>query len=96
MRSIIVNRAAQKMADERMGQVRRDQYCIFVHGRPALTNAQAAQEIIEEAKVLLQQDLQAMGFGIVVQKPQNDNKGKCVFANLYAHFHFVLNRRSSC
>ncbi|CAF0891418.1 unnamed protein product [Rotaria sordida] len=66
--------AAQQLADERVGQVRRDQYCIFVPGRPALTNAQAAREIIEEAKILLQHDLQAMGFGIVIQKPQNDNQ----------------------
>ncbi|CAF3770365.1 unnamed protein product [Rotaria sp. Silwood1] len=57
-----------------MGQVRRDQYCIFVPGRPPLTNAQAAKEIIEEAKILLQHDLQAMGFGIVIQKSQNENK----------------------
>lgn len=55
-----------------MGQIRRDQYCIFVAGRPPLTNAQAAQEVIEEAKLLLQHDLQAMGFGIVIQKPQTD------------------------
>ncbi|CAF1107116.1 unnamed protein product [Rotaria sp. Silwood1] len=66
--------AAQQLADERMGQVRRDQYCIFVPGRSPLTNAQAAQEIIEEAKILLQHDLQAMGFGIVIQKSQNENK----------------------
>ncbi|CAF4347630.1 unnamed protein product, partial [Rotaria sp. Silwood2] len=51
-----------------------DQYCIFVPGRPPLTNAQAAQEIIEEAKILFQHDLQAMGFGIVIQKSRNDNK----------------------
>ena len=55
-----------------MGQIRRDQYCIFVPGRPPLTNAQAAQEIIEEAKLLLQHDLQAMGFGIIIQKPQTN------------------------
>ncbi|CAF1182526.1 unnamed protein product [Rotaria sordida] len=66
--------AAQQLADECVNQVRRDQYCIFVSDRPPLINAQAAREIIEEAKVLLQHDLQAMGFGIVIQKPQNDNK----------------------
>ncbi|CAF3131856.1 unnamed protein product [Rotaria sp. Silwood2] len=66
--------AAQQLADERAGQARRDQYCIFVPGRPPLTNAQAAQEIIEEAKILFQHDLQAMGFGIVIQKSRNDNK----------------------
>ncbi|CAF2671985.1 unnamed protein product [Rotaria sp. Silwood2] len=66
--------AAQQLADERVGQARRDQYCIFVPGRPSLTNAQAAREIIEEAKILLQHDLQAMGFGIVIQKSRNDNK----------------------
>ena len=65
----ILFRAAQQLADEHVGQTRRNQYCIFVPGRPALTNAQAAQEIIAEAKILLQNDLQAMGFGIVIQKP---------------------------
>lgn len=69
-------RSAQQSADERVGQVRHDQYCIFVPGRPALTNAQAAREIIEEAKTLLQKDLQAMGFGIVIQKSDNDSKGR--------------------
>jgi hypothetical protein len=39
-----------------------------------LTNAQAAREIIDEAKGLLQQDLQAMGFGIVVQKEATDQR----------------------
>jgi hypothetical protein len=68
----IVYRAAQQLADKHLGQIQRDQYCIFVPGRPPLTNAQAAQEIIEEAKLLLQQDLQAMGFGIVIQKPQTN------------------------
>ena len=69
------------MADERVGQKRRDQYCIFVPGRPPLTNAQAAQEIVEEAKVLLQQDLQAMGFGIVIQKASTDRKSNCFLCN---------------
>ena len=68
--------AAQQSADEHLGQRRRNQYCIFVPGRPPLTNAQAAREIIEEAKTLLQHDLQAMGFGIVIQKPQTENKGR--------------------
>ena len=58
-----------------MGQSRRDQYCIFIPGRPALTNAQAAREIIEEAKKIIQQDLQAMGFGMVVQKRSTDHQG---------------------
>jgi hypothetical protein len=66
----ILYRSAQQLADERLGQIRRDQYCIFVPGRPPLTNAQAAREIIEEAKRLIQQDLQAMGFGIVIQKSE--------------------------
>ncbi|CAF0888053.1 unnamed protein product [Adineta ricciae] len=69
---------AQQLADERVGQKRRDQYCIFVPGRPPLTNAQAAQEIVEEAKVLLQQDLQVMGFGIVIQKAPADRKNEHV------------------
>jgi len=72
----ILNRTAQQLADERLGQIRHDQYCIFVPGRPALTNAQAAREIIEEAKILLQNDLQAMGFGIVIQKASIDNKSR--------------------
>ncbi len=72
----LIYRSAQQLADERLGQIRRDQYCIFVPGRTPLTNAQAAQEIIEEAKKLLQQDLQTMGFGIIIQKPQIDHKGK--------------------
>lgn len=59
-----------------MGQERRDQYCIFVAGRPPLTNPQAAREIVEEAKILLQQDLQAMGFGIVVKRSPTDQQGK--------------------
>lgn len=67
-------RSAQQKADERVGQTRRDQYCIFVPGRPPLTNVQAAQEIIEEAKQLLQQDLQAMGFGIVIRKTETQDK----------------------
>jgi hypothetical protein len=72
----IVCRSAQQLADERLGQARRDQYCIFVPGRPALTNVQAAKEIIEEAKKLIQQDLQAMGFGMIIQKPHIENKGR--------------------
>jgi len=76
----ILCRTAQQLADERLGQIRHDQYCIFVPGRPALTNAQAAREIIEEAKILLQNDLQAMGFGIVIQKASIDNKSR-VFKN---------------
>jgi hypothetical protein len=76
----ILYRSAQQLADERLGQIRRDQYCIFVPGRPPLTNVQAAREIIEEAKRLLQQDLQAMGFGIVIHQPQTDHKG--IFPNL--------------
>ncbi|CAF2131488.1 unnamed protein product [Rotaria magnacalcarata] len=67
---------AQQLADERQGQTRQDRYCIFVPGQSPLTNAQAAREIIEEAKVLLQRDLQAMGFGIVIQKPLNGNKAE--------------------
>ena len=43
-------------------------------GREPLTNAQAAREIIDEAKGLLQQDLQAMGFGVVVQKEAADQR----------------------
>ena len=68
----IISRAAQQLADEHLGQIRHDQYCIFVPGRIPLTNAQAAQEIIDEAKILLQHDLQAMGFGMVIQKFQPD------------------------
>lgn len=68
-------RSAQQLADERWGQSRRDQYCIFVPGRPPLTNGQAAREIIEEAKKLIQQDLQAMGFGMVIQKRSTDHRG---------------------
>ena len=65
------------MADEQLGQLRRDQYCIFVPGQAPLTNAEAAQGIIDEAKVLLQRDLQAMGFGVVVQQSKPvESKGR--------------------
>jgi hypothetical protein len=73
-----VCRVAQQLADEHLGQTRRDQYCIFVPGRPALTNGQAAREIIEEAKLLLQSDLQAMGFGIVIKKAEENIKGRFI------------------
>ena len=36
-------------------------------GREPLSNAQAAREIVEEAKGLLQRDLQSMGFAMVRQ-----------------------------
>ncbi|CAF4146574.1 unnamed protein product, partial [Adineta steineri] len=77
-RAIPFQTTAQQLADEGVGQLRRDQYCIFVPGRPALTNAQAAREIIEEAKILLQHDLQAMGFGMVIQRGQTDIKNEHV------------------
>ncbi|CAF2860378.1 unnamed protein product, partial [Rotaria sp. Silwood2] len=70
----ILCRAAQQLADEHMDQIRRNQYCIFVLGRSPLTNTQATHEIIEEAKILFQHDLQAMDFGIVIQKSQVNNK----------------------
>ena len=69
---ILFSSAAQQLADEQLGQERHDQYCIFVCGRSPLTNAQAAKEIIEEAKLLLQEDLQAMGFGMVIRKAPMD------------------------
>ena len=81
-------RSAQQLADERLGQSRRDQYCIFVPGRAPLTNAQAAREIIEEAKQLIQQDLQAMGFGMVVQKRSNDHQG--TFSMHFIYFFIIL------
>ena len=79
----IIYRQAQQLTDENVGQVRRDQYCIFVPGRPPLTNAQAVREIIEQAKLLLQQDLKAMGFGMVIQKPPNDNKSRIFLINVF-------------
>ena len=68
---------AQQVADEQLGQLRRDQYCIFVPGQAPLTNAEAAQGIIDEAKILLQLDLQAMGFGVVMQQSKAvESKGE--------------------
>lgn len=55
--------------------MRRDQYCIFVPDREPLTNREAAKEIIEEAKHLLQQDLQELGFGFVVRKSESNDEG---------------------
>ena len=63
------------MLDEQYGQLRCDQYCIFVPGQSPLTNQQAAQKIVEEAKILLQQNLQAMGFGIVIRKDEPSQSG---------------------
>ena len=88
----IICRQALQLADENVSQVRRDQYCIYVPGRPPLTNAQAAREIIEQAKLLLQQDLKAMGFGSVIQKPPNDNKSKVFYQCISILYCGFLNR----
>jgi hypothetical protein len=70
-----VSRVAQQQADERYGQIRRDQYCIFVAGRTPLTNEQAAREIIAEAKHLLEEDLQAMGLNVTIEKTNGNRPG---------------------
>ncbi|MCJ8740817.1 hypothetical protein PDJAM_G00063470 [Pangasius djambal] len=63
LRKAVPFKSSRQAADEseEEAQERRSMRCIWVSGKKALTESEAAQQIVSEARLLLQQDLAALG-----------------------------------